>query len=108
MAVVSDNWAGLEDAYRALGIERYFAGFVVSEVLGCKKPDPRMYAAGRELLGLGPGDCLFVDDDPQLVLAAIRLGYHGVALIRGRGPAPSSVPAITSLEELPPLVLPRH
>jgi putative hydrolase of the HAD superfamily len=105
MAVVSDNWAGLEDGYRELGIERYFAGFVISEVLGCNKPDPRMYAAGRELLGLDPGACLVVDDDPQLVLAAIRLGHHGVALMRDGGPAPASVPAITSLEELPPIIV---
>ena len=40
----------------------------------------RMYAADSELLGLDPGDCLFVDDDPQLVSAAIQLGYHGAAL----------------------------
>jgi putative hydrolase of the HAD superfamily len=104
MAVVSDNWAGLEDVYRDLSIEQYFAGFVISEVLGCNKPDPRMYAAGSELLGLDPDDCLFVDDDPELVLAAIRLGYHGVALLRGGGAAPASVPAIRSLEELPPIV----
>jgi putative hydrolase of the HAD superfamily len=63
-----------------------------------------MYAAARKLLGLDPGVCLFVDDDPQLVLAAIQLGYHGVALMRGGGPAPAPVPAITSLEELPPIV----
>jgi putative hydrolase of the HAD superfamily len=104
MAVVSDNWAGLEDGYRELGIERYFAGFVISEVLGCNKPDPRMYAAGRELLGLDPGACLFVDDDPQLVLAAIQLGYQGVALTRGAGPMPASAPAIRSLDELLPIV----
>jgi putative hydrolase of the HAD superfamily len=104
MAVVSDNWAGLEDVFRSLDIERYFAGFGISEVLGCRKPDPRTYTAGRELLGLDPGACLLVDDDPQLVLAAIQLGYHGVALTRGVGSAPASVPAITSLEELPLIV----
>ena len=104
MAVVSDNWAGLEDGYRELGLEGYFAGFVISEELGCNKPDPRMYAAGRALLGLDPGDCLVVDDDPQLVLAAIRLGYHGVALTRGGEPTPASVPAIRSLDELLPIV----
>jgi putative hydrolase of the HAD superfamily len=103
MAVVSDNWAGLEAVYRELGIERYFAGFVISEVLGCLKPDPRMYAAGRDLLGLDPGDCLVVDDDPQLVAAAIRLGYHGVALLR-EGRPPASVPAIASLDDLLPIV----
>jgi putative hydrolase of the HAD superfamily len=104
MAVVSDNWAGLEDTYRDLGIDHYFAGFVVSEVLGCSKPDPRMYAAGRELLGLDPDACLVVDDDPELVLGAIRLGYHGAALARDVGPAPASVPVITSLDEVPPIV----
>jgi putative hydrolase of the HAD superfamily len=104
MAVVSDNWAGLEGLYRDLGIERYFAGFVVSEVLGCNKPDPRMYAAGRDLLGLEPGACLVVDDVPELVSAAIELGHHGVALVRGGGPAPAAVPAITTLEALPTIV----
>jgi putative hydrolase of the HAD superfamily len=104
MAVVSDNWAGLEHLYRALGIEHYFAGFVISEVLGCCKPDPRMYAAGSELLGLDADECVFVDDDPQLVLAAIQLGYHGVALVRDVVPVPVSVPVITSLDELPPIV----
>jgi putative hydrolase of the HAD superfamily len=104
MSVVSDTWAGLPDIFRGLDIEQYFAGFVISEVLGCRKPDSRMYAAGSELLGLDPGSCLFVDDDPQLVLAAIQLGYQGVALVRDVGPAPVSVPAITSLDELPPVV----
>lgn len=60
-----------------LDIERYFQGFVISEVMGCCKPDPRMYAAGSDLLGLAPRHCLFVDDDPDLVSAAVDLGYDG-------------------------------
>jgi putative hydrolase of the HAD superfamily len=100
MSVVSDSWAGLEAMFRSLDIEQYFAGFVISEVLGCRKPDPRMFAAGRELLGLEPEDCLFVDDDPQLVSAAIRLGYRGVALTRDAGPSSGSVPTVASLDEL--------
>jgi HAD superfamily hydrolase (TIGR01509 family) len=98
MPVVSDTWAGLADLFRSLGIEQDFAGFVISEVLGCRKPDPRMYAAGSDVLGLDPQDCLFIDDDPQLVSAAVQLGYHGVALARECQP-PESVPAITSLDE---------
>ena len=42
MAVVSDNWPGLEDLYRRLG--------------------------------LAPHECIFVDDAPDLVAAAIQLG----------------------------------
>jgi len=58
MSVVSDTWAGLEVLFQALDIERYFAGFAISEVVGCRKPDPRMFAAGRDLLGLESGECL--------------------------------------------------
>jgi putative hydrolase of the HAD superfamily len=103
MSVVSDTWAGLEATLRSLDIEQYFAGFVIAEVLGCRKPDPRMYAAGSDLLGLNPGDCLFIDDDPQLVSAAIQLGYHGAALTRAGQPT-ASVPAIMSLGDLPPII----
>jgi FMN phosphatase YigB (HAD superfamily) len=103
MSVVSDTWAGLEVAFRDLDIERYFDGFVISEVRGCRKPDPRMYAAGSDLLGLDPGDCLFIDDDPQLVSAAVDLRYHGVALVRGEQ-LPTSVRVITSLDELLPII----
>jgi putative hydrolase of the HAD superfamily len=103
MVVVSDNWAGLEVHYRELDIERYFEGFVISEVMGCCKPDPRMYAAGSDLLGLAPSHCLFIDDDPDLVSAAVDLGYHGVVLMR-EAPSPSAVPVITSLDELLPII----
>jgi HAD superfamily hydrolase (TIGR01509 family) len=99
LAVVSDSWAGLDDLFRELDLERYFDGFVISEVLGCRKPDPRMYAAGSDLLGLRPDECLFIDDDPDLVVAAVDLGYHGVALARDERPV-TPVAVIGSLTEL--------
>lgn len=80
MAVVSDNWPTLEDLYRQLGLREFFQTFVISAVLGCRKPDPRMYRAGSDGLGLTPHECVFVDDDPELVAAAIDLGYRGISL----------------------------
>jgi len=82
MAVVSDAWPDLVDHYRAAGLAGFFTTFVISAVLGCTKPDPRMYAAGSDGLGLTPGECLFVDDDPALVQPAVELGYQGVVLSR--------------------------
>ncbi|MEV4636976.1 HAD-IA family hydrolase [Actinoplanes sp. NPDC049548] len=82
MSVVSDNWAGLEATFAGLDIQHYFEGFAISEILGCRKPDPRMYAEGSRLLGLAPHECLFIDDDPELVAAAETLGYRGVTLDR--------------------------
>lgn len=96
MAVVSDNWPELDDIFQQLGLRDYFQAFVISAVIGCRKPDPRMYRAGSDGLGLPPVDCLFVDDDPLLVDAAIELGYQGVVIDRG---SPGSG-RIASLDEL--------
>jgi putative hydrolase of the HAD superfamily len=102
MAVVSDNWPGLEGLYRRLGLEAYFQAFVISAVLGCTKPDPRMYRAGSDALGLAPHECLVVDDAPDLVAAAIELGYGGTAIIR-TADLPATVPWIGTLEDLLPM-----
>jgi FMN phosphatase YigB (HAD superfamily) len=72
-------------------------------VLGCHKPDARMYRHASDALGLEPADCLFVDDDPELVAAAIALGYQGRAMVR-EGAVAGDVPSIRSLTELLDLV----
>jgi putative hydrolase of the HAD superfamily len=121
MAVVSDAWPELPDLHRALGIDEFFEAYAISAVLGCRKPDPRMYHHASTALGLEPAQCLFVDDDPALVRAAIELGYAGRALRRGGGGeadgrgdggadgggdggADGGVPGITSLDQLLELV----
>jgi putative hydrolase of the HAD superfamily len=102
MAIVSDNWPGLEGLYRQLDLQTYFQAFVISADLGCRKPDPRMYRAGSDALGLPPYECLFVDDASDLVAAAIELGYGGTAIIRTADP-PTTVPWIGTLEDLVPM-----
>jgi FMN phosphatase YigB (HAD superfamily) len=102
MSVVSDNWVGLEAIFAGLGIQHYFDGFAISEALGCRKPDPRMYAEGSRLLRLEPHECLFIDDDPQLVDAARELGYQGITLDREAQCTATGV--IVSLDDLLPIV----
>ncbi|WP_030240440.1 HAD family hydrolase [Streptomyces sp. NRRL S-350] len=98
MAVVSDAWPDLPDLHAGLGIARFFEAYAISAVLGCNKPDPRMYHHASDALELAPAQCLFVDDDPALVAAAIGLGYAGRAVCRGSVTA--EVPSIASLSEL--------
>jgi putative hydrolase of the HAD superfamily len=61
-----------------------------------------MYWAGSEALGLFPHECVFVDDAPDLVVAAIELGYGGMAIAQESDP-PTAVPRISSLEDLVPM-----
>jgi HAD superfamily hydrolase (TIGR01509 family) len=100
MAVVSDAWPNLPELHAGLGIGEFFEAYAISALLGVRKPDPRMYYHASAALGLEPAQCVFVDDDPQLVAAAIDLGYVGRALCRdGSGPD-VEVPHITSLDQL--------
>lgn len=103
MAVVSDAWANLTQLHADLGIHDYFEAYAISAVLGFRKPDPRIYRHASDALGLEPAECLFVDDDPGLVAAALELGYQGRWMRRGGEPgqtADVAVPAIASLSEL--------
>jgi len=101
MAVVSDSWPGLPELHACLGIGEFFEAYAISVVLGCRKPDPRMYRHASDALGLDPAQCLFVDDDPDLVAAAIGLGYDGRAVYQAGSPPPGcDVPAIASPDEL--------
>jgi HAD superfamily hydrolase (TIGR01509 family) len=90
MAVVSDAWPNLPELHDGIGIGEFFESYTISAVLGCRKPDPRMYAHASDALGLEPAQCLFVDDDPELVAAAIALGYAGCALLRDAPAAESA------------------
>ncbi|GLW69810.1 haloacid dehalogenase [Kitasatospora phosalacinea] len=99
MAVVSDAWPNLPDLHAGLGLDGFFEAYAISAVLGCNKPDPRMYRHASTALGLPPARCLFVDDDPELVAAALDLGYAARHLRRGDAPA-ADLPTVTSLTDL--------
>jgi len=49
---------------------------VVSAEEGIAKPDPAIFALTCQRLGLEPGECLFVDDDPANVAGAVRAGLR--------------------------------
>jgi HAD superfamily hydrolase (TIGR01509 family) len=100
MAVVSDAWPELPALHAALGMDGFFEAYAISAELGCHKPDPRMYRHASDALGLPPDDCLFLDDDPSLVAAAIALGYHGLAVLRQPDQTSDGVPYIRSIDAL--------
>ncbi|WP_027342114.1 HAD family hydrolase [Hamadaea tsunoensis] len=104
MAVVSDAWAELPQLHDALGLGGFFEAYAISQLLGCHKPDPRMYRYASDALGLQPAQCLFVDDAPDLVEAAIALGYQGRAVLREPPAQPCTVDWITGIDQVLSLV----
>ncbi|MCX6906874.1 MAG: HAD family hydrolase [Verrucomicrobia bacterium] len=105
LGVLSDGWASTIQLYEQLGLALCFQSWTFSAVVGCCKPDPRIYAAAGRDLGIEPARILFVDDLPANVEGALRCGWQAVWLNRA-GNQPSIHPSrtIRDLRELLTLV----
>ncbi len=67
----------------ALGIVDAFDVVVISAEEGIMKPDPAIYRRVLERLGRDPAECVFVDDFPENVEAARRLGIAAIHYVPG-------------------------
>ncbi|CRK51450.1 conserved hypothetical protein [Rhodococcus sp. RD6.2] len=78
-AVLSNDPGGPGAAsLRNLGGGRVVDEVVLSGDVGLAKPDPRVYRYSARLLGLEPGECVFVDDLRVNVRGAVAVGMVGV------------------------------
>lgn len=82
LAIVSDVGPGARKLYEQFGWTGLFSAYAISAEVGCCKPDPRIYHAASNALGLKPSECLFVDNAPDCVLGALELGYHACGISR--------------------------
>ncbi|MEU6239142.1 HAD-IA family hydrolase [Kitasatospora sp. NPDC047058] len=76
--LVTNATVWLDEDLAALGLADLADAVVNSSRVGAAKPDPRIYEAAAEQARTTPGRCLFVDDRPENVEAAARLGMTGV------------------------------
>jgi HAD superfamily hydrolase (TIGR01509 family) len=53
-------------------------GFVDATELGARKPAPEAYLAAAAAVGVAPQGVVFLDDTPECVDGADRVGMHGV------------------------------
>ncbi|MDB5824783.1 MAG: family hydrolase [Herminiimonas sp.] len=76
---VSNGPADLE----AIGMAHYFSFSIAAHSFGRGKPDPAIFHAACEQLGVAPGEAAYVGDDPALdVEGAQKAGLHGIWLDR--------------------------
>ncbi|WP_242656572.1 HAD family hydrolase [Ruminiclostridium hungatei] len=62
----------------------YFSSFVISSIVGAAKPNEKMFLTALEELKVGPGKCIFVDDNVNNCLGARKLGINAVLLCRNK------------------------
>lgn len=77
----------------ALGLDRLFDAVLISQAEGLRKPDAALFQRAARRLGVEPGQCLFVGDNPQTdVLGAHAVGMQAVWFRAGQT-WPSEIPA---------------
>jgi epoxide hydrolase-like predicted phosphatase len=74
-AVLSNSWG---NEYPMQGWDELFDAVVISGEVGMRKPEPRIFEHVLALIDLPATDCVFVDDLPHNVTAAVELGFVGV------------------------------
>jgi FMN phosphatase YigB (HAD superfamily) len=117
--VVASNWdCSLGEVLREAGLRDLVDGVTTSAEAGAAKPDARLFAAALELAGCHAAEAVYVGDSPgNDVAGAGAAGIRAVLLERG-GHRPDRVPAdsapgpepaarITTLAELPSVLLGR-
>jgi putative hydrolase of the HAD superfamily len=74
--LLSNSWGS--DGYPREVFGRMYQEVVISAEVGMRKPEERIFRHAADLIGLAPGECVFIDDMEANVRAAEALGMHGV------------------------------
>jgi putative hydrolase of the HAD superfamily len=101
LAVVS-NWdVSLHDVLERTGLRSLVDAVVISAELGVAKPDPAIFRAALERLGVNAGGAVHVGDSLEHDVAGARAaGLDAVLVARNGAAAPAGVRAIATLSEL--------
>jgi putative hydrolase of the HAD superfamily len=79
LGVVSNSDGRVEEALEAAGLRSYFDVVVDSGRVGVEKPDPRIFHAALDALGVQPSEALYVGDLYEVdVLGARAAGIEAV------------------------------
>ncbi len=73
--LLSNSWG---NDYPRDGWDEMFDVVVISGEVGMRKPEPRIFEHTLELIGLAPGEVVFVDDIRHNIEAAVAVGMVGV------------------------------
>jgi putative hydrolase of the HAD superfamily len=74
--LLSNSWGS--DGYPREVFGSMYDAVVISGEVGMRKPEERIFRHAAGLIGLTPGECVFIDDMEANVRAAEAMGMHGV------------------------------
>jgi HAD superfamily hydrolase (TIGR01509 family) len=107
LGVVSNSDGRVEAALTAAGLRDCFEVVIDSALFGAEKPDPAIFRAALEALGVAPEEALYVGDLYEVdVLGARAAGIEAILLLPETAAAPDGVRRVASLAALADQLLP--
>lgn len=101
LGLVSDTWPSQERVYRNAGLRKYFSTFVMSAILGVRKPDELMFKTALSELNVKPEEAIFIDDSIKNIQGAQKLGINTLLMVRGENQNnTSNVEHINSISDI--------
>ena len=101
LGIVSNSDGRVEQALTASGLRDYFDVVIDSSLVGVEKPDPAIFLAALDSLGVGPEEALYVGDLYEVdVVGARAAGIEAVLLTPSSSGAGRSCRTAGSIEEL--------
>ncbi|MBW2624283.1 MAG: HAD family hydrolase [Deltaproteobacteria bacterium] len=110
LALITNGLIDIQhDKIRGAGLERFFDAITVAGEIGVGKPDPKIFRASLEKLGVDPESSVMVGNSLKRDMAgARRAGIKGIWVNRIGGKAAGDVQpdvVLTDFRELPDLLL---
>jgi putative hydrolase of the HAD superfamily len=107
LGVVSNSDGRAEQALAAAGLREYFDVVIDSSIFGTEKPDPAIFQAALDALGVAPEDALYVGDLYEVdVVGARAAGMEAVLLTSSEATPAHPCRTATSIDELVNAILP--
>jgi putative hydrolase of the HAD superfamily len=105
LAVVSNSDGRAAEGLAAAGLLEHFEDVIDSDLVGCEKPDPRIFLTALERMGLAPAEALYVGDIYEVDVVGARQAGMEVLLFDPLGTrAGRDVRVVASLREVVDLV----
>jgi putative hydrolase of the HAD superfamily len=101
LGVVSNSEGRVAEALEAAELRQYFDVVIDSGLIGIEKPDPRIFHAALEALGVGADEALYVGDLYDVDVVGARAAGIEAVLLRA---APGGTPDCQTTSSIEALV----
>jgi HAD superfamily hydrolase (TIGR01509 family) len=109
LGIVSNSDGRVEEALAASGLREYFDVVIDSSLVGVEKPDPAIFRAALDALGIRPEEALYVGDLYEVdVVGARAAGIEAVLLTPSSAGPGRPCRTAESIDELVDALLPRE